>query len=414
MDIATMLFVIAKATVVLGLALAFLYLMRRRSTAASRHFVCVSALAVLFLLVGAAFLPESGLTGNWPVFPVSIAASAAISKTAIGMGWAQVVLGVWLAGIVVFALRLFIGWGLVTAKSQCFAPLRDAAWNAELASAAARLGVRVHHVRLREGNVATPVVSGILRPTILLPQGVRHWDSFRRQTVLLHELAHVRRKDCLWQQLGGLACALFWFHPLAWRVAARMCREQELACDDLALSAGIDRRAYADLLLNAAQNTASGKLFACAFQGPASAKHLRARFANILETPANRGVQRHWAKAFATALVCLFLALGSVKLARAEHVYTIGDGVSAPVLLSKVEPEYTAAAKKAKISGTVHVSAIIGKNGHPRKIHVTKGIDPGLNAKAVKAIKEWRFRPATRKGKPVAVHANIEVHFRLL
>ncbi|MGH9619984.1 MAG: M56 family metallopeptidase, partial [Bryobacteraceae bacterium] len=255
MDLATMLFVIAKATVVLGLAIVFLYIMRRRSTAASRHFVCVSAMAALFLLVGAAFLPQSGLTGNWPVFPVSIAASAAISKVAIGTGWAQALFAIWLAGSAVFALRLLFGWGLITAKSRWFAPLDDAAWNAELASAAARLGVPVHHVRLREGNVATPAVSGIFRSAILLPQEAHNWDSFRRQTVLLHELAHVRRRDCLWQQIAGLACALFWFHPLVWRVAARMCREQELACDDLVLAAGIGRRAYADLLLNAAQNT---------------------------------------------------------------------------------------------------------------------------------------------------------------
>jgi TonB family protein len=409
-----MLLIAAKATVLLGVAILFLYLMRSRSTAASRHFVCISALAALFLLIATAFVPAEGLTGNWPVFPVSIGARAAASQAASWTGWSNAVFLIWLVGSGAFALRLFLGRQLVAAKSRRFAPVHDAASHADLASAAARLGVPASRVTLREGNVATPVVSGIFRPAILLPQGARLWDSFHRQTVLLHELAHVRRRDCLWQQIAGLACALFWFHPLAWRVAARMCREQELACDDLALSAGIDRRAYADLLLNAAQNTASSKLFACAFQGPSSVEHLRARFANILESPASRRVQRHWAKAFATALVCSLLALGSVKLARAAHVYRIGKDVSAPVLISKVEPEYTKAARKAKIAGTVHLSAIITKNGHARKVHVTKGIDPGLNANAVKAITQWRFHPAMRKGKPVAVHVNIEVNFRLL
>lgn len=421
MDLAMqMLLIAAKATVLLGVATLFLYLMRSRSTAASRHFVCISALAALFLLIAAAFVPPAGVAGNWPVFPISIGASAAAPEAGTWTGWSNAVFLIWLVGSGAFALRLFLGREVVAAKSRRFAPVDDAAWHADLALAAARLDVSVSHVRLREGSVATPVVSGIFRPAILLPQGARHWDSFHRQTVLLHELAHVRRRDCLWQQIAGLACALFWFHPLVWRVAARMCREQELACDDLALSAGIDRRAYADLLLHAAQNAASGTLFACAFQDSSSTKHLRARFAHILEAPASRRVKRHWANAFATALVCSLLALVSVKLVRAEHVartehvYRIGDGVSTPVLISKVEPEYTKAARKAKIAGTVLVSVIIDKNGNPRNVHITRGLDPGLNAKAVQAIKQWRFRPAIRNGKAVAVKANIEVHFRLL
>ncbi|MGH9581957.1 MAG: M56 family metallopeptidase, partial [Bryobacteraceae bacterium] len=302
------------------------------------------------------------------MFRVAIGASAATSQAGIWTDWPRAALFVWLAGSFVFVLRWFIGWSIVAGKSRRFVRIDDAGWNADLESAAGLLGMPGIRVTLREGKITSPAASGVFSHSILLPEDARNWDPFRRRTVLLHEVAHIRRRDCLWQQIAALACALFWFHPLVWRVAARLAREQELACDDLALSAGINRRAYAALLLHAAQEISSGDLFACAFRGQCRATHLRARFANILEAPGNRRVSRHGRKVFATALACFLLTLSSVTLARAEHIYRIGKGVSAPTLITKVEPQYTAAAKAAKIEGTVLLSVIIGKDGRGRHI----------------------------------------------
>jgi TonB family protein len=95
-------------------------------------------------------------------------------------------------------------------------------------------------------------------------------------------------------------------------------------------------------------------------------------------------------------------------------VYQIGGEVSQPVPIYKIEPEYSEEARKAKYSGTVLLSVIIDANGNTRDIHVVRPLGLGLDEKAIEAVSKWRFRPAMRNGKPVAVQAQVEVNFRLL
>ena len=95
-------------------------------------------------------------------------------------------------------------------------------------------------------------------------------------------------------------------------------------------------------------------------------------------------------------------------------VYRVGGGVSQPILLKKVEPEYSEEARKAKFQGTVVLSIIVDENGMPRQIRVARALGLGLDEKAIEAVQKWRFRPAYKDGKPVAVYATVEVNFRLL
>ena len=96
------------------------------------------------------------------------------------------------------------------------------------------------------------------------------------------------------------------------------------------------------------------------------------------------------------------------------RAYTIGGEVSAPVLTSKVEPEYSEEARKAKYSGVVLLTVIVDENGVPRNIRVVRPLGLGLDEKAIEAVQRWRFRPGLRHGKPVPVEAVVEVSFRLL
>ncbi|MGI8960425.1 MAG: energy transducer TonB [Bryobacteraceae bacterium] len=95
-------------------------------------------------------------------------------------------------------------------------------------------------------------------------------------------------------------------------------------------------------------------------------------------------------------------------------VYHAGGDVSMPQLVSKVEPEYSEEARKAKYSGTVLLSIIVDEHGLPRDIRVIRPVGLGLDEKAVEAVARWRFRPGLKGGRAVAVQANIEVSFRLL
>jgi TonB family protein len=93
--------------------------------------------------------------------------------------------------------------------------------------------------------------------------------------------------------------------------------------------------------------------------------------------------------------------------------YRVGGGVSSPVLLRKVEPDYTEEARKAKYEGTVLLYAEIGADGRATNIKVQRSLGLGLDEKAIEAVKQWQFKPGEKDGKPVTVAATIEVNFRL-
>ncbi len=94
--------------------------------------------------------------------------------------------------------------------------------------------------------------------------------------------------------------------------------------------------------------------------------------------------------------------------------YRVGGGVSAPQLLHRVDPEYSEEARKAKHQGTVELYVEVEPDGRAHRIVVRRGLGLGLDEKAVEAVRQWRFKPALKDGKPVTVGALVTVHFRLL
>ena len=96
-----------------------------------------------------------------------------------------------------------------------------------------------------------------------------------------------------------------------------------------------------------------------------------------------------------------------------EPVYELGNGVTAPKPVYTPDPEYSDKARKKKINGTVVVAMIVTQEGRVRDVKITKGLGEGLDKQALAAVRTWKFEPATKDGKPVAVHLNVEVSFRL-
>jgi periplasmic protein TonB len=91
----------------------------------------------------------------------------------------------------------------------------------------------------------------------------------------------------------------------------------------------------------------------------------------------------------------------------------IGGGVSSPVVIYQVDPEFSEEARRAKFMGVVLVNLIVDPQGRPQNVHVLRGVGMGLDGKAVDAVKQYKFKPAMENGKPVAVELNVEVNFQI-
>ena len=94
-------------------------------------------------------------------------------------------------------------------------------------------------------------------------------------------------------------------------------------------------------------------------------------------------------------------------------VYQVGGAVRPPIAIFTPDPEFSEEARKAKFSGNVMVSLIVDPSGKPRNVHVLRGVGMGLDQKAVEAVEQYKFKPAMKDGKPVAVYVNIEVNFQI-
>ncbi len=97
----------------------------------------------------------------------------------------------------------------------------------------------------------------------------------------------------------------------------------------------------------------------------------------------------------------------------ADTVYELGDGVTAPKAIYMPNPEYAESARKKKIKGNVTLAMIVTAEGKVRDLKIIKSLDKDLDKQALAAVSTWRFEPATKDGKPVAVHLSADVTFRL-
>lgn len=94
-------------------------------------------------------------------------------------------------------------------------------------------------------------------------------------------------------------------------------------------------------------------------------------------------------------------------------VYRVGGGISAPTAVFSPDPDYTEEARRAKKQGTCVLWMIVDSNGHPRDIRVVRGLGFGLDEKALEAVRQWKFQPALKDGRPVDVQISVQVEFHL-
>jgi beta-lactamase regulating signal transducer with metallopeptidase domain len=239
------------------------------ASAAARHtawLLCVTALLALPILrwlVPAVQLPilpaEAALPAGFGSPPPFILApapgTAGLPDPGLPErgGWEAGILALYALGAVTLLLRLAAGRWILARLWRDAEPAAEDSWEQLLSRLSLDMQLpRPVALRIARGPVM-PMTWGTLRPRLLLPAEASAWPPEQRRLVLLHELAHVARRDSLARSAASLACALYWFHPGAWFAARQMRMEQEHAADDRVLTAGGSAEAYARSLLHLAR-----------------------------------------------------------------------------------------------------------------------------------------------------------------
>jgi beta-lactamase regulating signal transducer with metallopeptidase domain len=327
---------VVKASLLLVVAAIVQAVLPRRTSAAMRHLVWTLAMAsVLVLPILSLALPawdvvirttsaaappavyHATAPGDLSSAPVPVAGSTpapvagsaeAAPPAGLDVPWPMAMFGVYAAGAIVMLIHLMMQLSGVRRCARHSAEVQDADWRRLLAECSAGMGIRRPVRLLRSRERAVPMTFGTRRPAILIPSIGDSWSGDRRRAVILHELAHVVRLDCLTQTLAFTACALYWFHPAAWWVAHRLRIERELACDDRVIAAGTGAREYAGHLLEIAYSFGGHGAPALAVS-MARPRHLEGRMLAALDEARNRSAPRVRVRFASAAIAALLLVL---------------------------------------------------------------------------------------------------------
>ena len=250
---------------------------------------------------------------SWPAMSVGGSEPGSTVK-AESFGWTVWALIIWLAGAALIFARLIVGTASVWWVVRRAERINDDAWLNLANRLALRVGLTRQVALLKSNGVTMPLTCGVMRSAILLPADADDWPDERRHVVLLHELAHVKRRDCLTQMLAQVACAIYWFNPLTWAAARQLRMERERACDDQVLDAGTKASDYADHLLDIARRLRSRNCSSLASVAIARRSQLEGRLLAILDpSVSRRGLSRIGSVAVALIVACIILPLASLR-----------------------------------------------------------------------------------------------------
>lgn len=202
---------------------------------------------------------------------------------------ARLVGSLWIAGVIVVAL----GWlGAAAAARRIVAQARpevDEDW-AVLTDRARRLSGLDDPVRLlRTDALDVPIAWGYGSPAVVLPVTADDWSEERREAVLLHEMAHLRRRDAWTQLVAQAAVTVHWFNPLAWWGYRQHLDAREQACDDAVLQGGARPSAYAAHLVGVARALRQRPAALAAVAPMARRAPIETRILSILDADRRRG-----------------------------------------------------------------------------------------------------------------------------
>lgn len=269
----------------------------------------------------------------------------------------SVVFAIWAIGCAVVLGRLLLGYvSFLRMKRGAIAVGQDLL---------DRLGLDTGSAIYEIPGTTVPLTFGFMRPSVFVPSVFRDWSSDRQRATLIHEFAHIRRKDCLWQLLVSVMCAIHWFNPLAWLLRSRMLFDQEVACDDEVIASGILPSSYGGHLIETVRSCRPGPVASLAF---AHRSRLERRLSLILSQRWTGGTG---ALRVGGATLCLVAcaALAVLRVEARPIPLAIPVSSPAPADLTPVVPA-------GPSEGEQHTTLV---SGPPSVEHVPKG-EPARDA----------------------------------
>jgi TonB family protein len=257
-------------------------------------------------------------------------------------------------------------------------------------------GARVPEVRCSAALVE-PSLVGIVRPVLLLPEGIaERLSKAQLDAVLAHELCHFERRDNLTAAVHMLVEAVFWFHPLVWWVGARLVEERERACDEAVVGSGHDGRTYAEGILNVCEHYVTSSLKCAAGVSGANLKRRvieiseigRARIVNALPVQ-----KKMLLGAFALSTLIVPIIFGAVSTK--AHAQDRDE-----IPLVRTPPDYPPEALEQHREGWVKLEFTITSEGTVADAVVVDSSSPEFNEPTLAAVQRWRYspRPIERRG----------------
>jgi bla regulator protein BlaR1 len=242
-------------------------------------------------------------------------------------------------------------------------------------------------------QLSGPLLSGIFKPTLIIPEGFQVQFSVRQQQLMInHELVHFHRGDNFYNLFALLFVAVFWFNPLTWLGYRAFRRSQELACDAVVLNQSNtkDQISYSKALVQCAERS----LHNFSIYSPYGEKHTMFRRIASIKNPAKIN----------PTLIGLSIALSSTLLVSvaianlAETTHAVGKiSIATPVI--RIEPKYPVEAARDNQEGSVILEFDITKDGSTDNIEVIESFPQQVFDKvSVTALKQWTYKPRIQGG----------------
>ncbi|WP_076414581.1 TonB family protein [Shewanella sp. UCD-KL12] len=324
-----------------------------------------------------------------------VLASMAVKKSGTLLS-TPLLVGLWLSGIAIMALLLLLQRRYLNQLLKKSKPYSK--------TQADKLPI------LQSPDITSPMLTGVLKPIIVVPDDFHKLSASQQEAVLEHERYHHDRGDIITNLLAYALLTMFWFNPLCWLAYRRFRDDQELACDAQITSSmnTNDKIAYSHALLAYSQHANIGML------------HTHYGNKNILKERIMQMKKQHGKSTLTIIAMTLGLSFASLMLNQqvlaGDHQSSSNEQAEKSTKsqkqdihpLTRVEPKYPKAAVEAKQNGFVQLKFDISTKGKVSNIKVVKSSPTGVFDKsAVKALKQWVYK----KSKKGAKGAKVQLDF---